>query len=396
MSFYIVVSRDNVRSNVLEKFPPIMDENFKEFNNEILSSKFHNETEIMLWLENSNKRDSIQDNSRYNKSIRRNILPYEEVMSLKNLRLDKLDRSNNNRSKNINTHIDKIYGVYSFDKETKKVKYLYSLRKKLPHESHTIIRENNKKIFGTYKRVCENTLGEFMLDSFEYSSDPIKISGQQYEGIYPLNLEIKHNNKDIISEFIDFVKDIYKNENTKIDSRDISIIDDTESRKLQLSLISKLKAIEKLLIDITSRNDTLFEPKNNTQRNDLISYTIHLLRKHNDDIKLSDDILSLIMDPVLFNGEIFQIRFENELITWHKNYSDILLKYSIMPSKYFTKLILDFDISDLTKLFQSYDNILKIAMNLEKYFDLNVENENQRKIVTIPRRKFKKLQAKFN
>lgn len=391
MSFYIVVSRDNVRGNVLEKFPPIIDENYKDFNNKIITSKFHNESEIVLWLENSDKKDANQNSNNNKRSIRRNILSASEVLSI-----DKLRQNSNRRNLNTSKSIDKIYGVYLFDKEKNETKYMYSLRKKLPNESLTILRKNDKKIFSIYKRVNENKLSNFNLDDFEYSSDPIKISCQKYEGIYPLNLEIDKNNKDVIMEFIDFVKDIYKNEKINVKLRDISIIDDIGSRQLQLSLVTKLKSIEKLLIDITSRNDTIFKPSNNRKRDDLIKYTINLLRKYNKESGLGDDILSLIMDPVLFNGEIYQIRFENELITWHKNYSDILLKYSVMPSKFFTKMILDLDISDLTKLFQSYDNILKITINLEKYFDINVQNENQRKPIIIPRRKFKKLQAKFN
>jgi hypothetical protein len=396
MTLYIVASRDNIRSNVLECFPPILKDDYNDFNNKILSSKFSNENEIILWLENTDKIDSIKSNNKYNKNIRRNVLSRDDIQSLNQIRLldEKSSNKSNKRNKKIN-YVDKLFGIYSYDKESSKIEYMYSLRKKYGNESYTIMNENGKKKFSLFKRVHDNKLTNFNMDDFEYSSDTIVISGQLYEGIYPLNLEIGKNN-NLVREYIDFVMDIHKNNKNSNDSpRDIYIVDDLKARKLHLSLISKLKMIEKLLIDNISRKDSIFEPSNNSKRNDLIKYTINLLKNRKSDTNLIDRILPLIVDPILFNDEIFQIRFENNLITWHKNYSDILIKYSIMPSKKFTKLILDFDISDLKKMYQSYDNIMKITINLEEYLNLDIKKNSERKPIVNKKRKFKKLQATF-
>jgi hypothetical protein len=362
---YILVSRDNVMSSIAENFEPIMDEKYIEFNNHINTTTFFSEKDIVLWIENKNrkKRDYRSNTIKTNKIRKHDEGKYKM------------------------SHLETLYGVYKYDKITKEYEYMYSLKKKLILDSKERLNLTNMKIQSNLKKININNAKLPKLDDFKYSSEPIVIMNQLYEGIYPLNMKESQKNDKIIIEYNDYVKNIHEYNKEKHLDTELLIIDDKNTKKNQLVLVNKLKKIEKLLRDISNMVNHIFLPKNNNKRLELIK-SIRMLLINNDlDESFKNDLINLIIDPIFFNDEIYQIKYNNQIITWHKFYSDILVKSPLMCSKLFANFIIDFNISYLTKQYQSYENIEKIFNNLKNTLNITVE---QPKI-----QKFKKIRARF-
>lgn len=366
MTSYIICYRDNIRQGILDDFEPLMDESFKEFDNNIEPTKFDNEEDVIMHLENRYKIDMIKSKKKkikFTQNVKRKI---------------------NTTPSNI---IDKIYGIYSYDKNTNEITYLYSYKKRGIKEAHMIInKKDNVKKYSSYQKYNINNFKNFNIEEFEFSSEPLEISGQYYEGIYPLNFA----DNDMIIDYNNYVKELYDYSNSKIKNVNISFVDDKPLRKQHILFISKLKRIENLLKYIKKKNETIFKPKDNNKRDELIERVIRILKRQSKDDNLKTNILSMIIDPEFYNGEIYQIRFGNELISWNKNYSEILLKYSIMCSMKFANIILNFNIKDIFNQYQTYENILTIYNNTKEYYKDNgviIERNNT---------KFKKISSSFN
>ena len=366
MTSYIISYRDNIRQEILENFEPLMNENFKELGNNIEPTKFDDEEDVILYLENKYRIDMIKSKKKqpkFTQNVKRKI---------------------NTTPNNV---IGKIYGIYSYDKDTNEITYLYSYKKRGSKEAYMVInKKDNIKKYSSYQKYNINKFINFDINDFEFSSEPLEISGQYYEGIYPLNF----SNNEMIEEYNNYVRELYDFSNSKIKNVNISLVTDKLLRKQHILIVSKLKKIEDLLKYIKKKNETIFKPKNNNKRDELIERVIRILKRQTKDDKLKTNILSMIMDPEFYNGEIYQIRFGNELISWNKNYSSILLEYSIMCSMKFTNIILDFNIKDIFNQYQTYENILAIYNNTKDYYnDTGI-------IIEKNKAKFKNISSSFN
>ena len=88
----------------------------------------------------------------------------------------------------------------------------------------------------------------------------------------------------------------------------------------------------------------LFLDKN--EQKEISNYILQILDEHKQDGIEAHDVHNklkyIVIDPLLYNDEIYQIRHNKTYISWHKNYIDIIKKLKLIPSKTFADIIINF------------------------------------------------------
>lgn len=79
-------------------------------------------------------------------------------------------------------------------------------------------------------------------------------------------------------------------------------------------------------------------------------------------------VSNLVTDPPLFDGSTYQVRYDETLLTWHANYSEIIRELRIVPSRRFCVFIIAFDLSDFFGQNQSLDILAELHGRLSTLY----------------------------
>jgi hypothetical protein len=185
---YKLVSRDNIESNILEVWPPVLDERFTLFNNQVIEMNFPNEEQIFSWLDS------------------RSRAKYANKMT--------------NTQKAKNGDPNKIYAVYYCDSEDPEFLpiYMYSIKMIRTGESQfTFTGENGERIKTAFKKynvqkydLLERIVPPMLEDEEEaitmiegaivHSSELREVHFKYFEGIYPISQDLGLDIRELTGE----------------------------------------------------------------------------------------------------------------------------------------------------------------------------------------------------
>lgn len=352
---YKLASRDNINTELLNPWPAILDNNFKLFNNAIETQIFHDEDQIMNWLEA--KRRDIKLN-KYS-VIHKNKL--------------------NNQSAYKNGNPNKLYSVYECNHDNVhhgmelRDTHLYDMRIKKNNEAHSTFKTSNgKRVLSSFIKVNRQLI---LKEKVEYSSDMRIIRDQYYEGIYPLDI---NNDKQEEVDYMNYVTKIHNMDIERNMEKKFSIIvaDTNYTSKWLEIFINKLMVVERYLCHFASGGKGNISLGINHERDAKIKYVLNILSEHRqgtiEDAIDHNKITNLVVDPLLYDGNTYQIRYKDTMLSWHKNYSYMLRKYQMIPSREFAEHIFNFNIASFYGQQQNINNLDSIIKNLEDYY--GVEN----------------------
>jgi hypothetical protein len=339
---YKIASRDNINRDRLELWPAVLDRSFTLYDNKIEDNIFRTHTDILLWLEKL-----VKDG---------NLEPLNKLYSVYKCNHDIIEHDNN---------------------ENKEDVYLYSLRYKRRGEiENTFINNNNIRVKSSFKRINVQVQVNNYL---EYSSEPININNELFEGIYTLD---DNNNTDtnIQDNYNNYVNDIKDKIDTDIEKEyHISYLN--SSTKWFSVFIEKLTLIEEFLQFYSNGGDKYTALLIDDEHNKMIKYILKILSDNqgsNSDLAIHTEVKNVIINPKLFDGEVYQIRYGNKLIRWNKDYNYIIRKHKFIPSKTFTDIIMNFTIADFYKQYQSKENLSIIMNNIENTYMINRNTKNKK------------------
>jgi hypothetical protein len=363
-----LVCRENIDTPHLEVWYPVLDETFKKFNNDVIDIFFYSEDDVLNWLESKSRTKSF---SRFT-----------------------------NTQEFRNGDPNKLYAVYSCNHDNPHHgteitdSYLYCLRFKKPSEApDTFTNERGQRIHSSFKKI--NIPKEIKEHINSYSSNPREIKYEYYEGIYPLELD----NDNISISYMNYVMKVH-NSDTNIDDDTgyMMVTANTNHTSSWLdNFIEKLELVEKYLRFYSDGGNAISNLTKDNEQKEISNYILQILDDHKQDGIEAHDVHNklkyIVIEPLLYNDEIYQIRHNKTYISWHKNYIDIIKKLKLIPSKTFADIIINFTLADFYRQIQSKFNLMKLVNNLEQLYNIKHE-PNKRYVRFIGRNKISK--PKFN
>jgi hypothetical protein len=129
--------------------------------------------------------------------------------------------------------------------------------------------------------------------------------------------------------------------------------------------LKKLDLVERYLVFFCKGGNIYVNVRYDQEHRLLQQQAIDLLDMH-----LPNDIQmrNLITVPLLWNGEIYQIRYADSFVTWHRDYATIVRKLNLIPSKQFSDLIMRFSLEDFFRQIHSKDNLIAMIGNITKIY----------------------------
>ena len=377
---YRIASRYNTNGDKFDIWPAVLNSSFNEFDNRIEPTTFINENDIYKWLDS--KRRSLE-NTKQTKN--------QEICNGDPNRIYSVYMCNHTDT----THTNGDDGLYDT--------FLYNLRLKKTSESIIIYQtekgiKRNSSFNKIHAKIDFNNNGIDML----YSSDPCIVGGELYEGVYPL-APINEKTDTVFQEYQGYVTKVREADVTKSNSPiDMVMVDSSYGERWLSKFLKKLKYVE-LYLDFFAKGGDIFVklPKDPASQQ-MISYIYDLMEKcrqnTSEDDLFQESVRNMISDPALFQGSVFQIRCDKTLITWNKNYSYILSKYKLIPSKIFADIIMNFNMMNFYRQYRDSSNLQTIIGNLETIYGVNSTRMIQsRKFSNVPKTpaKFKMISRSF-
>lgn len=495
--YYKLVSRDNVESDILDAWPPILDPNFTLYNNSIIDITFPTEAQIFTWLESVSR--LRVSNKQTNSQSSRNGDP-NKIYAVYLLKPVPATQVGSNRA------ADTLPVTLPVTAPV----YMYSVKMIRPGDPQLIIvSDTGERIKSSFKKYnvqkycLTDRLNPNVENAILHSSEFRKVNQKYFEGIYPIGQElgieqpntqpntpadrealsadymggdtssmiagseinpdifetrdIKHlvrgikqsiqqtydpyntqniNHVDInpvYADYMEFVSAIntldiehnkfmaqhgiraeqnnqrdqhnQRNANTTdlidvgsdygIDYREYDVVFADKSDKWLDNFITKLEKVEAYLrllatggkgrfnirYNSTSKIAGAVQGQHEMRRSSLIIEINRILEANSDmTYETSEDfkkISNFVADPLLFDGDVYQVRFEDTLLIWHASYSQIIKEIRIVPSAQFCKYIAQFDLSDFFKQNQSIDILNKIYENLAVMYRSDKDQYNR-------------------
>jgi hypothetical protein len=388
---YIVCWRDNIERNILQDWEPVPIKGV--FNGDVYNNDFPSEEQVFNWL---GSRTRINTGIKTRKQIKMNADP------------------------------DKLYGIYSYihngnySDPSNDLVYHYTVRLLRPSEQKKkLLDSNNKVINAPFIKVHVNTynLRERLVNtvpnipgesnpvnsiintgSLDHSPSMRVISGEYYEGIYPISYELGLDEDDttdnasykLYEDYMSYVNAIHELDDIYEEGMEYDIAFLGDSDRWIDEFYNKLVLIEQYLVLIQNGGQGNFNLEGRTSNNRNIlkkasPYTVHrqsLIDKIKTIIKRntstfiestmdSSKLINLISDPFLYDGNLYQVRFRNSTMTWHKGYSQIIRVLRLVPSKEFCEFVVTFNINSFFEQYQTIDRLEKIYSEL-----INIYNED--------------------
>ncbi len=339
---YKVASMNNIGNNILSEWHPILDNSFTNFGNRIEPYSFASEDEILSWLEGASRTKSN-----------------ERQTMIQTFR---------------NGDPNRIYAVYGFNNDNSKGTYLYSLRiRKHTEAVSTYKDERGVRNKSSFKKV--NIPFDPVDYPVDFSSSVTEIRYEYFEGIYPLD----YNQEDIYekeyNEFITSILDIDVKEEEGVNNEteySVVLSNNVAPNSWLYNFAKKLSLVQNYLELYSRRVNEIFKLDTNDMHNKMIEYILKMIdgnvmtKKTDTDTNMR--LRNLCLDPILFDGEVYQIRFRDTFLTWHKNYIRVIMNHKVVPSKEFVNVIENFDIGTFYSQHQSDEMLINIMQNLENVY----------------------------
>jgi hypothetical protein len=370
---YKLASRDNTYSERFEAWPAVLNNLFTKFNNTIEEHTFCSEDDVLNWLESKSRTKS---NNRY---------------------------TNSQEFKNGDPN--KLYSVYCCEHQNPnhgpelRDTFLYNLKYKKPHETWmTFINEKGTRNKSSFKKI---NIRHNTKEEVEYSSDVREIGKVFFEGIYPIIVDENDKIETVYMKFVKSIHDLDSPENKKLEYS--VVVMNKATRWIDLFL-ERLEHVEKILEFFARGGDTIVslydnESQNFQEHRALVQHIFKLMEDNKlntpDDNEMQISVRNIVTDPLLCTDEIYQVRYQESLITWHRNYSYMIRKYNLVPSKQFSNMILNFNLSDFFKQIQTKENLLTLINNLEEIYGIHYLKTNPKNKLEIQLLKGPVLNPKF-
>jgi hypothetical protein len=385
---YKLASRDNIDHERFESWPAVLNINFTKFNNTVEEPIFHTEDEALNWLESRSRTKSAT------RSV--NVQEFRNGDPNKIYSLYVCDHNDQN-------HL-RVNCLENIDYNDR---FLYSLRFRRAHETYTMFtNEKGSRVKSSFKKI-DNGIDNAILFQFtpDYSSDVRLIKQEYIEGIYP----IENDEKDKIhAHYVKFVKDIHEKDTDEGKKQEYSVVfaNSGFAARWLHQFIKKLEQVEKYLELFAKGGSIYVNIGKDSDHNDLMRYMFKLLTDNRldtpEDDSMQSKIRNMMIDPYLVTNEIYQVRYNKTLISWHKNYVHMIKKLNLIPSKQFSDLIMNFSLMDFFKQFHSKDNIESMISNIKEIYGINDGRNTASEVISFIRKKsrdkpkFFKVVKKFN
>jgi hypothetical protein len=323
MECYRIAARDTINCDII---PAILNTEFTHFGNVVIPHIFNTLDDIKEWLFNYSKSNIQNSIILENKHHRGANMIYSVYLC-----------NHDDRTHNNDDNIDKFICNIKINK----------------NNSISFIECKNNIVFSSQKDT-----------NIKYSNAPRYINYELHEGIFPVdNID---TNVDIYNKYI---KTIHQSDINKDNFKNISLIFVNISKRTWLdTFIKKLDFVEQQLIMISKNNHYI---KKNKDTIIAINYIVDLI---NNSLGVSDtekqNIKTILIDPIFYNEIIYQCRYNNTFMTWHKYYKYILQTYNIMPSEQFADFILNFNLIDLCKQFYTKEQLDTIITAIHKEYNI--------------------------
>lgn len=366
---YRVASRDNIDPDRFERWPAVLNRNFSKFNNTVEELTFASEESILNWLESRSR-----------------------VKSMNNTNMKGFKNGDPN----------KLYSVYRCNHDGDRThdntmdihdEHLYSLRFKRPMEAHnTFANEKGVRMSSSFKKIDIQTHVE---EDIEFSKDIRNINKEYFEGIYPIEI---NETDELGKQYMTFVLKINNMDEENKNGEFTYTIAEKTTKWID-TFLDKLNLVERYLEFFARGGNTFININNQDEEKDIMVKHIFRLMAENrlctkEDDEMQMSVKNLVNDPILFNGQIYQVRFNKSFLTWHKNYGHMIRKYRLMPSRVFANLILRFTLADFFKQYQTKENIYAMASNLEDIYNVKYIGNLKDRVRVVKAKEQKK--TKFN
>lgn len=349
---YKLASRDNIYSEKFESWPAVLNLAFTKFNNTVATHIFSSEDDVLNWLESKCR----------TKSSNR----YTNVQEFRN------------------GDPNKLYSMYACDHDNPnhgpelQDRFMYSLRIRRSHEAYmTFTNEKGSRVKSSFKKIdkkVEYGLSAVDGNDIDHSSEPRIVNGSYFEGIFPLD----DDDSDILHKrYMEYVKNIHDADTEENKAKDYAVVyvEKSHGQRWLDTFVKKLDHVEKYLEFFAAGGNSYVNIEKDPDHDEMLSYIFKLLDDHRQDTP-EDDLLqtrvrNMMIDPFLSSSEIFQVRYDRTLMTWHRNYIYMIKKLNIVPSKCFSDMILNFSLMDFYKQIHNKTNLENMIKNLEGIYGIN-------------------------
>jgi hypothetical protein len=356
---YKLAFRDNIDSDRFESWPAVLDKSFTRFNNSISDIIFNTEDAVLNWLESKTRSKSSNRNT--------NIQEFRNGDPNKLYSIYMCD------------HADVHHGPEIHDK------FIYSLRIKRGNESFsTFVNEKGIRLNSSFKKIDKKHEYDTYVsidDIMNYSAEPRIINKSFYEGIFPLE---QNDSDPLHKRYMEYAKSINSmdTDENRAKSYPVVYMENTHGTRWLDLFVKKLEHVEKYLEFFSKGGNILMNINKDPNHDVMLRYIFQLLDDNRQNTPEDDDaqltIRNMMIDPYLASLEIFQVRYNKSLITWHRNYIYLIRRYNIVPSKQFADMILNFNLMDFYKQNHNRDNLLAMIKNLEEIYGIdNARNVEQ-------------------
>ncbi|VBB18596.1 hypothetical protein YASMINEVIRUS_1059 [Yasminevirus sp. GU-2018] len=351
---YRLASRENIDSDKFDLWPAVLDRSFTKFNNRIEPFVFNTEDEILRWLD-----------SRCKAKISERTTNVQEFRNGDPNRLYSVYRCEHNGNTN---HSNSEDGLFD--------KFLYSLRVKKPAEAFmTYSNDKGERVKSSFKKLDSKIEFSNVDEEIDYSSDVRLINGEFYEGIYPIDEDEKDRTH---LRYLDFVKTVHDSDpNGEKEEFSIVFANSGYAVRWLDKFTKKLEVVQRYLEFFAKGGDAYVSIEKDDEHDTMIRYIFKTLSDNRLDTPEDDlmqlNVRNMVIDPYLCNNEIYQIRYQRTLLSWHKNYVHIIKKLGLMPSKQFADTIMNFSLMDFFKQIHSRENLEAIIKNIEMVYGVQAK-----------------------
>lgn len=361
-----LASRDNIDGERFDVWAAVLTNKLQKFNNRIEQNTFNTEDEILNWLENRSR-------------SRTYVNPLIET------------KGNINAYDFRNSDPNRIYSVYQCDHPNTTHEHgedglydrcLYSLRIRKANETFmTFSTEKGERMKSSYKKI-ENPIEFTNVDiEIDYSADMRMINNEYLEGIIPIDVD--PNDPQQVT-YLNYVKAMHKSDISTIHEQDkeysIVYAKGGHAYKWLDRFVQKLSFIERYLEFFAKGGNTYVNIEKEPEHDVMIKYIFDLLNGNRQDT-LEDDALQLsirnmVIDPYFYKGDIYQIRHNKTLLSWHKNYLYMIQKHGLLPSKQFADVVFTFTLADFFKQIHPKENLEIFIKNIEGFYGVPKNTNN--------------------
>lgn len=253
----------------------------------------------------------------------------------------------------------------------------YSLRPKLFHEAN--INYLNDKGVRDILPYVHVEIPRIIIDpQIIYSTPMIRLNTKKYmsyfEGIFPLTINSRQD-KYYMNEYVQPISKFIDTAQTEI-----KLVKYNPNKKPSWlpGFLEKLVLIQVELEKISYNNGFFDQPTDYFKMIDQLkkSYAIYNTFQENGKITfpmngdLNASIKQILFIPIFYDGSLYQIKYNEKIITWHKLYQYMIDKNNWVPSKDFFDMVSNVNIftwslqyAEYAVVYQALEELVKVCEN---------------------------------